>query len=277
MWMDSTWQALAREAGLAAEHLAIGVTALGKANYAQHAYYYQAFFALSIGLERAAKLAFVVDHVIENKGSFPSNKKLRSYGHNLRELLVRIDQIAERYGLKKAEDRLPCLDINNNIIEILSDFATNITRYYNLDFITNSPSIAKHVDPIRDWYERVTLPILQKHYKPHVRRRHQQNAQLIERLLAGRAMIRFYAEDGSLLQSVYEASMQTAITEFANPYARMYVMRIIRFITSVLCELSYAAQRDQLEDIPYMPDFFTIFNNDDKYFKSRKSWSIYRP
>jgi len=64
--MNETWQALAREAGLAAEHLAIGISALGKANYAQHAYYGQAFFALTIGLERAAKLALVVDHALEH-------------------------------------------------------------------------------------------------------------------------------------------------------------------------------------------------------------------
>lgn len=41
--MNAIWQALAREAGLAAEHLGIGVTAIGKASYAQHARYAQAW------------------------------------------------------------------------------------------------------------------------------------------------------------------------------------------------------------------------------------------
>ncbi len=71
--MNKTWRALAREAGTAAEHLAIGISSLGRANYAQDAYYGQAFFALSIGLERASKLAFVVDHAL---GACPNNTDL---------------------------------------------------------------------------------------------------------------------------------------------------------------------------------------------------------
>ena len=53
--MTKLWYALQRESSLAAEHLASGVTALGKANYAQEYYLAQAFFALTIGLERCAK------------------------------------------------------------------------------------------------------------------------------------------------------------------------------------------------------------------------------
>ena len=43
------WHALGREAELAGEQLALGVTALGRANHAQQGLYTQAFFALSIG------------------------------------------------------------------------------------------------------------------------------------------------------------------------------------------------------------------------------------
>ena len=35
--MSDNWRALAREAGLAAEHLAIGITAIGMVNYAKEA------------------------------------------------------------------------------------------------------------------------------------------------------------------------------------------------------------------------------------------------
>ncbi|AOQ23295.1 hypothetical protein MTAT_18270 [Moorella thermoacetica] len=274
--MNSTWQALAREAGLAAEHLAIGVTALGKANYSQHAYYYQAFFALSIGIERAAKLALVVDHALENRGAFPSNRELRNYGHNLKELLERLDQIAERRGLSGSEDRLPRSAIHCGIIETLSDFANNITRYYNLDLVTGNQRVAQRADPIRTWFEKVTLPILNKHYKPHHKRRDEQKARLIDQLIGEHTLVLHHAETGNVLDSVYEASMQTAITEFAKPYARMYVMQIIRFVARLLCELGYVAHSQQLQDIPYLVEFFAIFNNSDKYFKNRKNWSIYR-
>jgi len=45
------WHALGREAELAAEQLAAGVTVLGRANHAQKGLYNQAFFALSIGFD----------------------------------------------------------------------------------------------------------------------------------------------------------------------------------------------------------------------------------
>ena len=81
--MNATWQALSREAALSAEQMGMGVTVLAKANYAHHGHYPQAFFALSIGIERAAKLELLLEHAIQNGGRFPANKQLRDYGHNL--------------------------------------------------------------------------------------------------------------------------------------------------------------------------------------------------
>lgn len=142
--MNEIWQALASEAGLAAEHLAIGASTLGKANYAHRAYYGQAFFALTTGLERATKLALVVDHAIEHNGKFPPHSVLRGYGHNLKQLLEQTDKIAERRGLTTTENKRPRTAIHEGIVEVLSDFASNITRYYNLDFVTADPRTAKH-------------------------------------------------------------------------------------------------------------------------------------
>jgi len=51
--------------------MGISATAIGKANYARLAYYAQAFFALTIGFERAGKLALVVDYAIQNGGTSP--------------------------------------------------------------------------------------------------------------------------------------------------------------------------------------------------------------
>ena len=71
------WHALGREAELAAEQLAAGVTALGRANHAQRGYYSQAFFGMSIGFERAAKLIIIADHAIREHGSFPTSAMIR--------------------------------------------------------------------------------------------------------------------------------------------------------------------------------------------------------
>lgn len=274
--MNAIWQALQREASMAAEQLAIGVTALGKTNYAQKVYYYQAFFALGIGLERAAKIALIVDYALDNGGAFPSNEKIRKYHHNLKELLELMDKIAERRGLSGDKNRLPRSAIHDGIIEILTDFANNVTRYYNLDLVTSNLREEKQDNPIRAWFHRVTLPILSAHYKPHHKKRHKQNANLMNQLIGGNTLVLHHAETGDVLNSVDKASMQTAIAEFANPYTRMYVMQVVRFVGLTLSELGYFAQRKQLSDIPYLDEIFAIYNNSDKYFKNRKTWSIYK-
>lgn len=275
--MNEIWQALTREAGLAAEQLAIGISALGKANYAQHAYYGQAFFALSIGLERAAKLALVVDYAVEHNGMFPSNRMLLGYGHKLNVLLDLADEIAKRRALAGVAKRLPHTPIHVGIIDVLSDFADNITRYYNLDLVTGDPRAAGQMDVIRAWFERVTMAVLAAHYEPRQRERHQRNAQLVDQILGENAKVFFHSEEGHVLNSLYEASAQTGITDFARPYTRMYVMQILRFLGSLLSELGYAAHRRQLDMIPELSEFFATFNNSDSYFKRRKTWSIYRP
>lgn len=274
--MNEHWQALAREAGLAAEHLAIGATSLGKANYAQTAYYGQAFFALTIGFERATKLAFVVDHALEHRGNFPAHGMLRKYGHNLKKLLEEADEIAERIGLDDTKDRLPRTTIHEGIVKVLSDFASNITRYYNLDLVTGDPRTAQQDDPIRAWFDLVITPILLEHYTDRQYNKHQRNAQSMAEFLDGHTFVYYHSEQGEVLDTVYEASIQTGMTEFARPYARMYVMQIARFLARLLGELSFASYGRGIETIPHMSDFFAIFNNEDSYFKQRKTWSIYR-
>ena len=275
--MDELWQALAREAGTAAEQMAIGATALSKVSYAQQAHYGQAFFALSIGFERTAKLAFVVDHALENGGAFPSHNALRKQGHNLSELLEIADDIAGRRGMAAEGIQLPRTLIHSGIVQVLSDFASNITRYYNLDLITSDPRSSKLVSPVHAWYNLVTVPILEKHYGLHHQDRHRRNAEVVDALLGPNSTVQFHSERGDRIETIYEASLQTGITEFARPYARMYVLQLTRFLGRLLSELGYAAHEVKLDVIPEMSDFFAIFNNSDSYFRKRKTWSIYRP
>lgn len=274
--MGPKWQALAREAGIAAEHLAVGVTTLGKANYAHHALYNQAFFDLTIGFERAAKLVLILDFCIENSGSFPSNKELRKFSHNLEDLLNHTDKIAQRRGLDGEGRRLPNSEIHKGIIKTLSEFATK-TRYYNLNFLTGDSEAAHQSDPLKAWYERVIVPILSKHCTTRQRKKHIENAHIVDAMIGTSALVMHHTETGENLDSIFEASKHTALTEFAKPYSRMYVMQIIRFLAVLLSELSHAAIEKRLEEIPYISEFFCIFCNDDTYFRCRKSWSIYKP
>lgn len=273
--MGPIWQALAREAGIAAEQLAVGVTTLGKANYAHKGLYYKAFFDLSIGFERTAKLTFILDFYIDNEGNFPSKKLLMDLGHNLEKLLNKTDMISEKIELKNNQRR-PKAKIHRGIIKTLSEFAIS-TRYYNLNFLAGDSKAANRSDPLKVWYERVITPILEKHYTERQRKKHLQNASIIETIIGDSATIIHHTETGENLDTAFNASLQTAKIEFAKPYSRMYVMQIIRFLAYLLSELSYKAMDHGMEDIPCMSDFFRIFYSNDKYFKRRKTWSIYRP
>ena len=273
--MDETWQALSREAGLAAEHIAIGATAIGKTNYAQPAYYGQAFFALTVGFERATKLALVVDHALEHSGAFPQHSTLRKHGHNLEKLLEQTDEIGKRRGLA-AEERLPQTAIHEGIVRVLSDFASNVTRYYNLDLVTGDPRTAGRDDPIGAWYGLVITPILAAHYDQRHRDRHQRNAQQISELLSGHTSVLYHSERGDEIDTVFEASIQAGINEFARPYARMYVLQIARFLARLHSELGYTAYGAQVETVPHLSEFFGIFENSDSYFRNKEAWSIYQ-
>jgi len=273
--MNEKWQAAAREAAVASEQMAIGATALRKASYTRPAYYGQVFFALSAGFERAAKLALMVDYALDHGGNYPDQKTVRAYAHDLRKMLDECDKIAERRGFTDPEQRLPRTPIHDGIISVLSTFATNVTRYYNVDVITDDPKVAGKTEPIRAWYESVTLPVLDKHYTERQKRKHNANADFADATLGPISWIVFTNEKGELITDMREASLQAAKSKFAAPYTRMYVMQIARFLGLLLTDLGHVAAKARLDSVPYLSDMFAIFNNSDDYFRSRHTWSIY--
>ena len=116
------------EGSLTAYSLAEGLDCLRKANIYEKGMYYQAFFSLSIGIERLLKLIIIYDYRANNNGAFPENKEIKEKGHNL----------------------------YNSIINFLSDFART-TRYYNLDVLTGEES--QKLNPLGEWnyIERMIL------------------------------------------------------------------------------------------------------------------------
>ena len=275
--MDDRFRALQRECGLAAQHIGVGVTSLGKANYAQTAYYAQAFFALSIGFERSAKIALVVDHALSHAGEFPSGHELRRFGHDLRKLLDRADQIKLQRARNTVavSDCLPRTPIHDAIIGVLNDFARNFTRYYNLDVLTWGAGARSEEDPVRVWHEQVTEPVLAKHWSPAARKRVERNAELADALFRGVARVQHHSESGQELTNMRNASYETGRAKAAARHVRVYVLQIARFISHLMSDLTFAAHANQLPyQVPYMSEFFAIFNNEDAYFRRRKSWSI---
>lgn len=244
--MDQHWQALARESGVAAEHLGIGASAIGKANYAQTAYFGQALFALSVGIERSCKLVLVSNYALRHQGRFPDSKILRSYGHDLAKLLSRVDAISSQY---ENVESLVMSPIQEAVVDIVGTFAKNVTRYYNLEMLTRE--MPHTTEPAAAWFTKVTLPTLQQHVRPSSVDRVMANAKVVDAMLSGIANVRFYSETGELISDVFSASARTGLTELAQPWERMYVLRIARYLGRVLSEISFESYAARIE-LPHL-------------------------
>lgn len=272
-YRSPVWIALAREAGIAGSTLASGATLLRKANAAYHGMYNEAFFNLSIGLERLAKLIFIVEHAVQHNGKFPDDETLRRhYGHDLERLLAYTNCLSQEYLKGHEFGDIPDTDIHKAIVGVLSDFARS-TRYYNLDLLTQSNAAGK-TEPLVAWYQRVGEPILGKHYSPRQRARDAETALILEMVMGEFTLVRRTREDGMPIEGVHAAALSEAQTEVVAKYSQLYVLQIIRHLVSLLWQVERAAHAQALE-IPSLHEFFVVFYNRDEYFKGRRTYSVY--
>lgn len=258
------------EATSAGAHMGLGVTTLGRANHAETGYYSQAFFALTVGFERAAKLALSMDQERRGNG-FADRQTMVGYGHDLSALLAAVDNVADHLSLE-GEARLPKSAIHTEIVAVLADFANNLTRYYNLEFVAGEPAVASREDPITAWYTRVTTAVLAEHDTDARRKRREAKAAEL-RPAEGFALVRHQTEIGEPLTSLEAGALHSSETEFARRWERMYVLQICRFLAKVIVQLSNLGSS---EDIPVeFNRLYSIFLMDDSYFRSRTIWSIH--
>jgi hypothetical protein len=205
--------------------------------------------------------------LIDN-GKFPSEAGIRRYGHNLWELLRAIDTISVGRQLADPHVRLPVDASHCSIIDILTDFASNVTRYYNIDVMTNGVG---GTDPIARWYREVVLVEFDQSVPFDRKKKVVAGASLAAKLIGGISSVRHTDETGDSIDTVADASMRTGIIEEAGPYVRVRVLQLVRFVGNVVSEIGAEAFRKGF-DIPYMSEFFGRFNQDDKEFRKRKTW-----
>jgi hypothetical protein len=268
--------ALNREAGISAELIGSGATLLGRANYASTGLFGQAFFNLSIGFERIGKLIYVAGCAIENSGKFPSNAELKhKIGHDLSALLAHADVLSEKLRKGKEYSSRPNTEIHDGIVQTLTEFARN-TRYYNLDFVTGGNGAKGAGDPMALWNARVTQPIIAKHCTKAIRERVERNASIIDNAVRDHMFVHYTDEGGSTMDTVFEASKRTGETAVARRWAPVYVLQLARWLSYLIADLSYeGAYKHRIEALLGLDEHFVIFRNEDKFLKSRRTWSIY--
>jgi hypothetical protein len=130
---------LLQEAGLSSTSIGQGMTMLRKAWWQNEWNFYQAFFLLSIGIERLLKIIVILRFKSDNN-SFPSDNLLKKLGHDIKKLIVTV----ESYNIN--EEVTTC-EVEIAIIDFLTAFAKS-NRYYNLDAISGM-QVANN--PLSEW------------------------------------------------------------------------------------------------------------------------------
>lgn len=262
---------LGREADLAVQQLCSGLTALGKADHTNVGLYTQAFFGLSIGIERTAKLILIADYAIDNEGSLPKDEMLKKIGHGLSALLLKCEVISAKHRTGKEYWERPRDDIHKNVVVTLDTFA-RASRYYNLDFITGQ-SRAEDQDPIKQWWLTVAEPILNRHLPTAERRRIRQIGEQLGTALEGSVSILHHQEDGTPITDFFSYFIRGQETPTVQKFSRLYVLQIIRWLSYLIHDLSeYGGYNLRIEPIFGIYERYRIFMNSDSVFKNKGRW-----
>jgi len=143
---EKQFRLLQQEGHLTVSSLLGGLNAIRSANIDDNhrGLFYSGLFGLATGFERLMKIVFILEHKINFQFNNPTDKQLRAYGHNLKELYASCSKLSEGYD---SSTKFTIDNKQEKILSVLSVFAKG-SRYYNLDELTLSN---KNKDPIVQW------------------------------------------------------------------------------------------------------------------------------
>jgi hypothetical protein len=231
----------------------------------------QAFFDLSIGLERLLKLIYLIDHALRSGGAFPSDGDLRKrFGHDLTALhaealaiRLRIEDEGEQFVFA-----VPDPTLSARIVGVLAEFA-RATRYYNLDYLLGSKKPGR--DPIVAWNDDVGQ-YLMSDYPARLRRKDEELAAEAEVLLADKVILRQETEGRDSLQSVTSSVLHGRRGEWIQRQATFHCAVLIRDLVEVLLALSDRTGPGKQPELPALHEYFGFYYNDDRFLRRRRTF-----
>jgi len=247
---------LMKETGLAATSIEQGLTALRKAHFGQKWLYYQAFFLLTIGIERILKLIIIVHNVIE-KDSFPLNNELRKYNHNLKYLHEKVlDELTPGFNFMKGDN------LYQPIIDFLSKFALS-SRYYNLDTLSGK---SRNSDPLHEWHE-IQKKIKSRYCRTKLSKGDNQLIEIYEQT----AIFRYTDESDNPINNPKDYLVEGKYIDKVQGYSVLFVYKIINNLIKTLIDLPGNQQM-----LPYFQEFFPLFQSEymtDIRIRQKKNWN----
>ncbi|MCB9312419.1 MAG: hypothetical protein H6568_06605 [Lewinellaceae bacterium] len=256
---------LFKEAALSSMNLGVGLTFLRKYNFAQLGFIYQAFFSLSVGIERLIKLMILYEYIYNND-NYPPKNFLKSKGHDIEKLFEEAKILAKKYSQEHLIDKIEKCEISSKIIKNLSDFA-KVNRYFQLDKLSGSNNTE---DPIARWDREINSLIVMKHFNPNTKN----NRAMIEisKHMDGFAMFRHTDEQDREINDAQDFIYNSISSVTKQKYGMFYCYKII----NGLCELQ-RSQNSHLHSNAYLYEFYMIFRMDFKDALQKKSWNPHSP
>jgi hypothetical protein len=273
-WDIPEWHFIGREAALVRSLIGSGVTALGTANYADRTgEYYTAFFGLSVGLERLAKLVLVADHAISNAGAMPRQDVIKQYGHRLRTLVDKSDEVARKRSLELQFQR-PTHEISEKVIECLDAFADAAKGRYANFAALGDPNLGVE-EPISKWWNEVAELILQNYYygKP-VQQRVEARAKVVDALMSPVSLVHHTSETGTEMRDVLSASIRTGQTDLVQKYGRYHALLVVRWLSEVFSELALLASALGFDAFYGVWEYFQTYTVEESFLRTRKKWPL---
>jgi hypothetical protein len=270
------WHALRRESALVCHLLGSGSTALGRANYADKTgEYYTAFFALSVGLERLAKLVLVADYALSNSGNLPRQNVVSKFGHKLADLMDAANAVQVRHNIVLKHSR-PQIDITTKIVDCLDAFAdARRGRYANFAAL-GDPNLGQEFEPISKWWTEVAELILGKHYygKPPEKLVNHRATMLSDRL-SNHTFSWFVNENEETMDDLLSTSTRMGQTHLVQTFGRYYTLTIVRWLSYLFSELcDMVCPGNSVGVFSGHGEHLNTCMVDDSFLKTRKVWPL---
>ena len=274
-WDIPEWHFIRQEAMLVRHLIGAGATATGQANYAnKKGEYYRAFFELSVGMERLAKLILVVDYALTHAGKLPDEKHVRQFGHDLKSLFAAVEKVSTTRALKLRYPR-PTDPVATTIIENLDAFAdAKRGRYANFGALAN-PQTAQH-EPVAKWWNEVAETILlNRYYGKPVQAQVEGNAQAVNQILGAHSAVLHTSETREHITDLELSSRRAGQTKVVQRWSRYHSLTVARWLSDVYCEIAWdAAYTHGMDAFFGSWEFFYTYRVDDDLLSTRKIWPL---
>jgi hypothetical protein len=246
---------------------------LGRADYATGlGEYYSAFFGLSIGLERLAKLVLVADYAISNRGQMPPQAVVAKYGHKLVPLMDGVEAAVSKHAIKLDYTR-PSNPICAKIVECLDHFAdAGRGRYVNFATLRD-PNLGNQ-EPILLWWDQVAHLILEEHFDERKQERAEVQANLIAQMMSP-AIVWQADEMGNPIRDVASGSIRSSQNNIAQQWGRYYALTIVRWLANAFSELaSEACYKHGVHAFFGVWEYLRTYALEDSLLRRYKIWPL---